>query len=238
MLYASTRLPVPEPYLPETVAAHKAALVDITVNADDAALAGVLPHEEVAAVGEHRDALRILRNHERIAVDAAREVTVVEICAGIEQGLLPVGFLHQADKLEERVAELLVAQATGGLDVDHRYEVLLARQTLRLEVLELLLLGRARAVEMVATHLQAVAVGQLYVLFVHMVDAVAALRGLEIDIGHPGIGTDSLPEHVTLIVTKVDTMNMRAGILALNIVLRTDTERQQRQCHKYKFFHH
>jgi hypothetical protein len=51
------------------------------------------------------------------------------------------------------------------------------------------------------------------------IDAITALGGLQIDIGHVGIVANGLPEHISLIVAKVDTMDMRTRVLTLHIIV-------------------
>ena len=75
--------------------------------------------------------------HERIAVQFTLQVLVVEIAVGIDQGLLVIGILHQLQHFRERVAELLRRHAGIGFHVEHRNQVLLGRQTLYLEIVQL-----------------------------------------------------------------------------------------------------
>jgi hypothetical protein len=58
---------------------------------------------------------------------------------------------------------------------------------------------------------------QLDILFITVVDTVTTFCGFKIDIGHLAVVAYSLPEDASLIVTQIDTMNMRAGILTLNV---------------------
>ena len=197
--------------------AHEARLVDIAVDANDAALAGVLPHGDVALVGQHGLFVGVHGYHELVVVDEAHEVLIVEVAEGIDEGLLVVGALNELEEGQQRVAELLIGQSGIGLNVDHGYQVLLAGQTLGTEIVQLLHQGRLGAEEVVGAYLQTVAVGEVDVALEVGVDAVAALGGLQIDVGHLGVLADGLPEHLALVVREVDAVDVGAGVLALQI---------------------
>ena len=70
---------------------------------------------------------------------------------------------------------------------------------------------------MVASHLQSVAMSQFNILCVFIIDSVTTLSSLQIDVLHFRVIADCLPEHLSLVMTEVDAMNMRTGILAQNI---------------------
>ena len=70
---------------------------------------------------------------------------------------------------------------------------------------------------MVTAHLQTVTVRQLNVALKIGVYAVAALRGFQVNVSHLSILADRLPEHLSLIVAEVDTMNVLTGVLTLDI---------------------
>ena len=72
---------------------------------------------------------------------------------------------------------------------------------------------------MIGTNFQTVAVGKPYVLLVFLVDSVASLRSFYIDIGHLGVVADMLPEHLALIVTNVDTMDMCTCVFTKHIIV-------------------
>ena len=196
---------------------HEARLVNIAVDAHDAPLAGVLPHGDVALVGQHWLVLRIHGNHQLVVVKTTLQVLVVEVAEGVDQRLLTIGMLHQLQERHQRVAELLRRQTAVALDVDHRDEVLLAGQTLGLEVLQLAAQRRLGTEEVVGAHLQTIAVGQVDVAFKIGVDAVATLGSLQVDVGHLRILANRLPEHLALIVRQVDAVDVRTGVLALQI---------------------
>lgn len=158
--------------LAQHVAAHKPRLVHVAVDAVDMTLAGILPHLEVATVVEHRYALGVLGNHQLVAVELAREVGIVEVGEGIEQRLAMVGALNEADELEQRVAEVFCRQSALGLDVNHGDEVLVLGAALGHEVGQLAFLRHHWTVEVVGAHFQPIAVGQVYVALIFIVDCI------------------------------------------------------------------
>ena len=52
----------------EFVAPHETALVHIAVYSVEPALTRILPHFEISTIAQYRDALRILGNHQLVAV--------------------------------------------------------------------------------------------------------------------------------------------------------------------------
>ena len=142
---------------------------------------------------------------------------VIEIAEGIEQRLLVICLLHKIQEIEQRIAEDIRRQPSRRFDVDHWNEVLLTRQTLRHEVLQLFLLIGQRTIEVVASHFQSILMSQLDVPFESGIDTVATLRSLQVDVGHLRIVAHSFPKHLTLIVAEVDTVDVRAGVFAHHI---------------------
>lgn len=69
---------------------------------------------------------------------------------------------------------------------------------------------------MIGTNLKPVFMGKLDVAFIFIVNTVATLSGFKIDVSHLGIIANSLPEHLALIVTQVNTMHMRARVFTLH----------------------
>ena len=132
-----------------------------------------------------------------------------------------IGLLDEVEEVEQGIAKHIGGQSARRLDVNHRHKVLLARQTLRHEVLQLLLLVGQRTVEVIAAHLQPILMGKLDVALEHGINAVATLGSLQIDVSHLGIVAHRLPEHLTLIVAQVDAMRMRTSILTLEIRVGT-----------------
>ena len=116
---------------------HDATLVHVAFHSAQPSFAGVLPDDVVASVGQFRLFVAIHGNHERISFESALQVLVVEVAVGVDEGLLMVGLLHQVKHLRQRVAELLGGHPGIVLHVEHGDEVLLGRQTLRLEVVYL-----------------------------------------------------------------------------------------------------
>ena len=96
---------VPVSYLPQTVVAHKSAFVHISVHAVYVSFTGILPYYEVLVVVEDRFLSRLLGYHELVVAEFAAQVSVVEVCAGVEQWFLFVGILHHVEEFEQRVAE-------------------------------------------------------------------------------------------------------------------------------------
>ena len=201
----------------QAVRAHKAAFINIAAHTHDASFAGVLPEANVAVIGQHGLLVGVHGYHELIVVELALQVLVVEVAPRIDKGLLMVGLLHKMQELVERVAELLGREARRGLYVEHRYKVLLAGQALGLEVGQLQAQVGLGPEEVVGAHLQAMAMGQVDVALVAGVYAVAALGGLQVDVGHLGVVANGLPEHLALIVAHVNAMNVLTGVFALQV---------------------
>ncbi len=71
------------PYFPQVVPAHETALVNISVYSDDTPFSGILPHGDVAVVGQDRFFLSVHCYHYLIFVNLATQVLVVEVSAGV-----------------------------------------------------------------------------------------------------------------------------------------------------------
>ena len=123
--------------LAQSVLPHKPALVDISPDAVDMSLSGVLPQQIIFVVGKDRLFRGVLGYHELVVVEFANEIAVVEVCACVDKRFLMIGLLHHVEKLEQRVAESLIAHALLGLHVNHWDKILLARTTLSFEILKL-----------------------------------------------------------------------------------------------------
>ena len=203
-------------YLAQGVLAHETALIDITLDAVDAALARVLPHRDVTVVFQAGLALGVLGYHNLIVVNLAKQVFVVEVCAGVDERLLAIVAFDKFEKTEQRIAERTVWKAGGCLDIDHRHKVLLAAETLRGEVLQLFLLGRLGAIEMIRAHFQTVAVSDTKVVLITLVDTVAAFCGFDIYIRHARVLAYYLPKDIALIVADVYAMDVCTRVLTLN----------------------
>ena len=85
-------------------------LVDIAVDADDTALAGVLPQGDVAFISQHRLLVEIHGYHQLIVIELANEVPVVEIAEGVDERFLMIGHFDHAEECKQRVAELVYLQ--------------------------------------------------------------------------------------------------------------------------------
>ena len=140
---------------------------------------------------------------------------VIEIAERIHQRLLTIGLLHHLEECQQRVTELVLLQTAHCLHVNHRYQILFTGQTLCREVLQLFLQRCLRTEEMVGAHFQSIAMCEVDVTLKLRIDTVATLRCFQIDVGHFGVLTDGLPEHISLIAAQVDTMHMTAGVLTL-----------------------
>ena len=124
-----------------------------------------------------------------------------------------IGFLKHIQELMQRVAELLRGQVACGLNIKHWNQVLFTRQALCLEVIELQLQIGLRTKKMIRAYLQAEAMSQINISLILRVDTVATFCCLQIDVGHLRTLTHRFPKHFTLVMTHVDTMHMRTGIL-------------------------
>ena len=208
-----------EPDLAQVMVPHKTTLVHIATNAGYAALTRILPHRNLAVVGHNGFFVCVHGNHNLVVVNLALQMLVVEVATCIDEWLLLVGLLYKVEEVEQRVAEDISRQASRTLHVNHGYQVLLFRNALRLEVAQLSQLVGLRTIEMIAAHLQALLVSHPNVTLKSSVNAVATLGSLQIDISHVGIVADGFPEDIALIVAEVNAVNMRAGILALYIII-------------------
>lgn len=94
-------LSVSESDFPQSVSAHEAALIHVSVYAVELSLTGVLPHLDISAIAEHRFTLAVLGNHQLVAVEFAQQIIIVEIGTGIDERLLAIGLLHEMQELEE-----------------------------------------------------------------------------------------------------------------------------------------
>ena len=68
---------------------------------------------------------------------------------------------------------------------------------------------------MIRPHLETIAMSQVDIGFVAVVNAVASFGCLQVDISHTGIVANRLPEHFALIVAQVDAVYMGTRILTL-----------------------
>ena len=201
----------------EFVAPHETALVHIAVYSVEPALTRILPHFEISTISQHRDALRILGNHQLVAVELAQKIVVIEIGSCIDKGFLLVCLLYEMQKLEERIAEFFCIHAAFRLHVNHRQEVLISRSALGHEIFQLPLLRDACSVEMIRTHFHSVAMSQVDILLVFAVDVGSSLGSFQINISHLRVVAHGFPEHVALIMTQVDAVNVPTSVFALHL---------------------
>ena len=209
-------LSVSESDFSQSVSTHESALIHVSVHAVELSLTRVLPHFEIPAVSEHRLSLGVLGNHQLVTVQFAQQVIIVEIGSGVDEGLLPIGFLHEMEELEEGVAEFFRFHSALGFHINHREQILVARAALRHEVLQLSLLGDAGTIEVVGPYLHSIPMRQVDILLVSAVYIGSSFSCLQIDVSHLGIIANRLPEHLALIVTQVNTMHMRARVFTLH----------------------
>ena len=201
----------------EFVAPHETALVHIAVYSVEPALTRILPHFEISPISQHRDALRILGNHQLVAVELAQKIVVIEIGSCIDKGFLLVCLLYEMQKLEERIAEFFCIHAAFRLHVNHRQEVLISRSALGHEIFQLPLLRDACSVEMIRTHFHSVAMSQVDILLVFAVDVGSSLGSFQINVSHLRVVAHGFPEHVALIMTQVDAVNVPTSVFALHL---------------------
>ena len=202
---------------PKPVAPHETALVHIAVYSVEPALTRILPHFEISPISQHRDALRILGNHQLVAVEFAQKIVVIEIGSCIDKGFLLVCLLYEMQKLEERIAEFFCIHAAFRLHVNHRQEVLISRSALGHEIFQLPLLRDACSVEMIRTYFHSVAMSQVDILLVFAVDVGSALGSFQINVSHLRVVAHGFPEHVALIMTQVDAVNVPTSVFALHL---------------------
>lgn len=107
----------------EVVVVHEAAAVDVARDAGDAALAGVLPHDEWDVVDELGDVGVVAGYHEHVVGEVVSEVVVVEAGVCVEDGTEAIVVLDLLKELLEAGAELLLGDALDVFDVDDGYEV-------------------------------------------------------------------------------------------------------------------
>ena len=208
---------MPESDFSEFVAPHETALVHIAVYSVKPALTRILPHFEISPISQHRDALRILGNHQLVAVELAQKIVVIEIGSCIDKGFLLVCLLYEMQKLEERIAEFFCIHAAFRLHVNHRQEVLISRSALGHEIFQLPLLRDACSVEMIRTYFHSVAMSQVDILLVFAVDVGSSLGSFQINVSHLRVVAHGFPEHVALIMTQVDAVNVPTSVFALHL---------------------
>lgn len=204
-----------EPYLSKLMPSHEAAFVYIAINAIEMPLTRVLPHDKVQMVVEHRLITRVLGNHHLVVVKHSKEIDIIEVGIGVNERLLLIRFLHEIEKLEERVTELSLAQPAPRLNVNHRDQVLVTRPALGHKVSQLRLLRDVWTIEMIRPDLQTIAMGQVNVLLVLVINTASTFGRLQVDISHLCLAY-SLPEHITLIMAQVNAMNMATCIFTLH----------------------
>lgn len=204
-------------YLSQTVLPHETALIDMSHDTIDGTFTSVLPNGIIAVIGQDRLAIAVLRYHQGIAINNTNQIFIVKVRTGVEKGFLLVGFFYHLKESGERIAECLSREPAAGFDVDHGYKVLVARLTLGHEVGQLLRKFSLWTKKVVGSDLQTILVGKLYVLRILVVDIVAAFGGLQINVSHLGVLTNGLPKHFALIVTQVNSVNVRARIFTFHV---------------------
>lgn len=203
----------------ELVTPHETAFVNIAVYSVESALTRILPHFEISTIAQYRDALRILGNHQLVAVELAQKIVVIEIGSRIDEGFLLVCFLYEMQKLKERIAEFFCIHAAFRLHINHRQEVLISWTALGHEIFQLRLLWDAGSVEMIRTYFHSVAMSQVNILLVFAVDVGSALGSFQINVSHLRVVAHGFPEHVALIMTQVDAVNVPTSVFALHLCM-------------------
>ena len=198
----------------EGVVTHETALIDMTRDASDAATGRILPETDVTAIGQNRFLVGVHGYHELIVVEFALEILIIKVAARIDQRFLVIGLLHERKEGDERIAKSLLTQSARRFHIEHGHQILLAWQALGSEVLQLQVQLYLWTEKMVGAHLEPMTMGHLDVTLITVIDAVATLRSLQIDVAHAGMLANGIPEHFTLIVAQVNTVHMLAGILA------------------------
>lgn len=206
-----------ETNLTQLMIAHEPAFVYMAIHTVDVPLGCILPHRNVTAVLQDRLTNSVLGYHYFILAKLVLEIAVIEVCASINKRFLLVSALHKLKELEHRVTEFLYRKTAACLNVDHGYEILVLRPALGHEVAQLGLLRDTGTVKVIRTDLQTMLMGQLDIALVFAVNIVTTLGSLKIDISHPGIIPDSLPEHISLIMAHVYAMDMCATVLTLGL---------------------
>ena len=133
----------------EAVTPHETTFIHIAVDANNTPFTGILPHCDIPSICQYRLFLRVHGNHQFVVIDLSEQMSVVEVSERIQQGLLTVSTFYHTQETEERITELTFWQSSRRLNVNHRYQILLTRQTLGLEVLQLELKRRLGAKEMI-----------------------------------------------------------------------------------------
>lgn len=212
-------LPYLETKLAQTVLAHYAALVHITVDTVDAAFASVLPDDIIALIGQYWLMLRVLGYHEGVFVNLAQQIVVVEILPCVEKGLLVISFFHHVDEFQQRIAKLAGAHRFGlRLYVYHRDKILVGREALGHEIAQLILLRHIGMIKMVGTNIQTVFVGQINIALISGILIFFTFGSLEIYVCHVAVVSKCLPPDVFLVVAHVKTMDVVACVLTLDTI--------------------
>jgi len=200
--------------------AKEPAFVYEAVDTVDVSLARILPGKDVALVVEHRLSLRVLRNHKLIFGELARHILVVEACICVEKWFLVILRLEKHEELAYRVAQSLRSESSVCFDINHRQQVLQLWLHLRTHIAKLLSLRLFGAVEVVGAHLHPVLPGHIDVVHVGFIDVAATFRCLQIAVVHTSVVAYGLPEHLSLIVAHVQSVDVVASVFALYGVLR------------------
>ena len=72
-----------KPQFPQRVFSHQSAFVNISIDAVDSALGGILPRCVVVTVVKNRFSAAVLGNHKLVAVNLSSQIMVVEVCTSI-----------------------------------------------------------------------------------------------------------------------------------------------------------
>ena len=190
------------------ILAHDFATVHVALDAGNGSGGRVLPHDVVLAVVEYGGVAAVAGYHEVVVAELTKEVAVVKVVVGVEQGFLAVVLGDLGYKGFKVANEGFTADGAAVLDVDDGHEVLVFAFDHRGEVGKLLLPVDVRTVEVVTAHAQPHAPCLGEVAAVGVVDERCALGSLEVDVGNLRAAHYFVPIDAALVMRHVDTLTV------------------------------
>jgi hypothetical protein len=81
-----------EPDFAQSMIAHESAFIHASTDTYNASMTGVLPHGDIASVGQYGLFFGVHRNHQLVIINLAYKMLIVEVTERIYQWLLMIGF--------------------------------------------------------------------------------------------------------------------------------------------------
>ena len=80
---------------------HKAALVHVAANARYASLTRILPHGNLAVVGNNGFFVCVHGNHDFVVVNLTLQMLIIEVTTSIDERFLLIGLFYQVEEIEQ-----------------------------------------------------------------------------------------------------------------------------------------